>query len=273
MAIEIKKLLTRSISGLIYIGIIIGCILCGRIGILSLSVVLGAVASIEFTKITKGLTPRTIPILIADIAGVVCLAMGFWFFPLILWVFCMVWRLVLELYSNEKDPIRSLAYSFMIQLYIGLPMLMMNSYPEFFGVPHLLLAIFAMIWINDTGAFLVGCTLGRHKLFERISPKKTWEGFIGGLAFCVGFGVICAYCFSGFFEYGTNVWHWVGLAAVVSIFGTWGDLIESLMKRNLHIKDSGNIIPGHGGILDRIDSLLLVLPATFLYIFLLEWCL
>ena len=137
-------------------------------------------------------------------------------------------------------------------------------------LPMILLAMFFFIWINDTGAFLVGSMAGRHRLFERISPKKSWEGFFGGLFFCIGFAFLCRYCLDGLFNLehvGADIGFWLGMAITVSVFGTWGDLVESLIKRGLHIKDSGNLIPGHGGILDRIDSLLLVLPSIFLYYF------
>lgn len=267
---NLKKILIRSFSGLLYIAIIVGAILWGRPGITLLSVIFGTIATIEFTKITKGLSAARIPALIADAAGVICLALGSYFLPMLVWIFCVVCRLVIELYANEEDALRSLAYSMMIQVYIGMPMFVLTAFSEFLAAPHLLLAIFIFIWLNDTGAFLVGCTIGRHKLFERISPKKSWEGFFGGLAFCLGFSVLFYYVWGGWFGMRGSIWIWLGLAALTSVFATWGDLVESLIKRNLHIKDSGNIIPGHGGILDRIDSLLLVLPATFLYLFFVE---
>lgn len=264
---NLKKIMTRSLSGLLYIAVIVGAILWGRLGIVVLGVLFGSVATIEFTKITKGLNQSRIPALIADVAGVVFLAMGPFMWPMFLWVFCMICRMVIELYSDEKDALSSLAYSMMAQVYIGMPMFMMTAFAEFLGAPHMLLAVFIFIWLNDTGAYLVGCTFGRHRLFERISPKKSWEGFFGGLLFTLGFSVLFCYAFGGWFGMRADVWVWLALALVVSVFATWGDLVESLIKRNLNLKDSGNIIPGHGGILDRIDSLLLVIPASFLYLF------
>lgn len=268
---ELKKILVRSLSGIIYIGIIVGCILFGSEGVAVLAVLFGSLATIEFTKITKGLNKEIVPSLLADIAGVLCLSLGFYGFPVLLWIACLLWRLVLELYSRDPDPLRSLSYSLMTQLYIGLPLCMMFGISEFFGTPYLLLAIFMFIWINDTGAFVVGCTIGRHRLFERISPKKSWEGFFGGMAFCLGVSVLFGQVWPGIFGIGHDVWVWLGLALTVSVFATWGDLVESMIKRSLEIKDSGTMIPGHGGILDRIDSLLLVMPASFLYIFFVQW--
>lgn len=142
-------------------------------------------------------------------------------------------------------------------------------------IPMILLAMFFFIWINDTGAFLVGSMAGRHRLFERISPKKSWEGFFGGLFFCIGFAFLCRYCLDGLFNLehvGADIGFWLGMAITVSVFGTWGDLVESLIKRGLHIKDSGNLIPGHGGIRPyrlpppRTPLHILILLHLFLYL-------
>ncbi len=265
---DIKKLMVRSVSGLVYCLVIVGCILAGETGVLVLGGLLSALACIEFARISHDLTTKTIPALVLDIAACVCLCMGYTGYMLFLWLALMIARFVLELYLDAPHPLRDLAHSMMSQIYIGLPMGIMVVVAHTLS-PMLILALFILIWINDTGAFLVGCTLGRHKLFERISPKKTWEGFLGGVAFCVGtaalFGLYCS-DFFGMGAVGGGLGAWIGLGAVTAVFGTWGDLVESMIKRNLNIKDSGNIIPGHGGILDRIDSLLLVLPAAALYL-------
>ena len=130
---------------------------------------------------------------------------------------------------------------------------------ECIGLP---LSIFIFNWVNDTGAYCTGMLFGKHKLFERISPKKSWEGSIGGSVFCI----ISSFILAHFFPFmSTGVW--IGLALTVVIFGTWGDLTESLLKRRLGIKDSGNILPGHGGMLDRFDSAILAIPAAVVYLY------
>jgi phosphatidate cytidylyltransferase len=119
--------------------------------------------------------------------------------------------------------------------------------------------MFALIWVNDTGAYCVGSTMGKHRLCERLSPKKSWEGFWGGMAFCVIASVIYALIMN------YNVLASVAFGIIVSLFATFGDLFESLLKRSAGVKDSGKLIPGHGGVLDRIDSLLFVAPAAAIY--------
>ena len=156
------------------------------------------------------------------------------------------------------------------QLYVALPFALLNvlafqNSPETSSVtynPILPLSIFVFIWLSDTGAYCVGSLIDKHRLFERISPKKSWEGSIGGGIFSIASSL----GFAHFFPFMPG-WQWVGLAIVVVIFGTWGDLTESLMKRQLGIKDSGNILPGHGGMLDRFDSALMAIPAAVVYLY------
>lgn len=262
---KFKSWITRALSGIIYIGIIVGCIFWGWIPFSVMAAILGILAVIEFEKICEGITENNIPLLILDACGVVFLCFGNIFYPLLGWIIVFLCRLILQLYVSNDRPIRSMALSLMTQLYIGVPLMLMNMIGAWFGM-HLLLAIFLMIWINDTGAFVVGSLLGRHRLFERISPKKSWEGFFGGLGFNLITGWLFAIGGYNFWETHWNVITWLIFAAVVTIFSTWGDLVESLIKRSLNIKDSGRIMPGHGGVLDRIDSLLFVMPATFIFI-------
>ena len=262
---KFKSWITRALSGIVYIGIIVGCIFWGIIPFSVMAALFGIAAVIEFEKICEGITETSLPTLFLDAAGVVFLAFGWLWYPLLGWICIYLCRIILELYVRNDKPIRCLAIALMTQIYIGIPMAVMTFMGKYIGL-HFILAIFLMIWINDTGAFVVGSLLGRHRLFERISPKKSWEGFFGGLGFNLLTGWLFAIGGGFFWDVKWNVITWLIFATVVTLFSTWGDLAESLLKRSLNIKDSGNIIPGHGGILDRIDSLLLVMPASFIFL-------
>lgn len=171
-----------------------------------------------------------------------------------------------ELYFKRENPIRSLAYIIWGQLYVAIPFALTNYLIDPFGTGvfqgTFLLAICVLIWVNDTFAYLTGMMFGKHRLFERISPKKSWEGFIGGACFAVGVSITFAHFAGG----QLGIVGWIGFALITVAFGTWGDLIESLIKRTLNVKDSGNMIPGHGGILDRMDSTILAIPAVVAYL-------
>ncbi len=178
---------------------------------------------------------------------------------------------IMELYKRSEKNIENIAITLMGVVYVAIPFSLFNilSINEFTSNKYdysFLLAFFIFIWSNDTGAYLSGSTFGKNKLFERISPKKTWEGLIGGLLVAL----IAGYVISLFFD-DLNLIQWLFFAGIVSIFGTFGDLSESMIKRRLGIKDSGTLLPGHGGLLDRFDSALLAAPAVFFYIKMLEY--
>jgi len=188
------------------------------------------------------------------------------------YVVSIIYMLVAELYLKEKDPINNWAFTMLPQLYIALPFSMLNvlAFPENGSYsPVMPLAVFIFLWMNDTGAYCCGSLLGRHKLFPRISPGKTWEGSIGGGLLVVGVALLVWHLLrsSAFGPSGLSALEWAGLGLVVVVFGTWGDLVESLFKRTLGIKDSGNVLPGHGGMLDRFDSSLLAIPAAVVYLY------
>lgn len=171
-----------------------------------------------------------------------------------------------ELYRNKEKPFQNIAYSLMGIIYVVLPFALWVNFlhgpglsPDGYGVPgynpHLLLGFFFLLWTNDTGAYLVGVSIGRHKLWERISPKKTWEGFFGGVILSVAIGYVIS-------MYYTELHYilWIMMALIASVIGTLGDLVKSVFKRSIDIKDSGTLLPGHGGILDRFDGFLLSTP-------------
>ena len=179
-------------------------------------------------------------------------------------ILLVIVRLIMQLYSHRADTVKHIAYSLMSIFYVAVPLASAIMLYFAFGKAIMLL-VFIMIWLNDTGAFLVGSALGSHHLFKRLSPKKSWEGFVGGLCFCIAAGYLAKPVAPEYFAIYSDGWL-VGLGVLVCAMSTWGDLFESMIKRTFGVKDSGNILPGHGGILDRIDSLLFVAPSVLLYL-------
>ncbi len=173
---------------------------------------------------------------------------------------------VAELYRKHSAPFQNIAITLFGVLYIAVPfsLLILFGFSEqtFSGYqPTLVIGFFFLLWANDTGAYLTGISIGKHPMFPRISPKKSWEGFVGGLFFTQ----LVAFIISKYFV-ALQMIDWIVIAFIICIFGVWGDLIESMLKRSLNIKDSGNILPGHGGILDRFDSVLFSAPIVFVYL-------
>lgn len=276
-----KNIVTRSISGIIYVGLIVGALLAGSIWFTALCVLFCLLAMLEFQKLTSSRSNGAIALAIrlTDIAAAVALCVvshdvmtALVYGPAMILPIYIIVRTVLALYDRGDDVFASVGRSALSILYIGVPLSMVSvTYDMSEGghAPWLVLMMFVMIWLNDTGAYCVGSLFGRHRLCERLSPKKSWEGFWGGMAFCIIAGAVCCFINNGWSMasdgFAISLVKWVGLGMLVSLMSTWGDLFESLIKRSLGVKDSGHLIPGHGGILDRIDSLLLVAPATFVY--------
>ncbi len=206
--------------------------------------------------------------------GIVCLHLipdsMVWFFRS-LWVLPLVllfFPFIFEIFRKQSHPLNNISITVLGMLYIALPPALMNLFnsPDairFLGFPALLLAYFLLTWIYDTIAYLFGKQFGRHPFFERISPKKTWEGTIAGAVAAIALSIAFFYLIPDIL-----LIDWIALTIIVLVFGTLGDLVESLFKRSLNLKDSGNILPGHGGILDRFDTLFLSAPFVFLYFFL-----
>lgn len=268
-----KNLVLRSLSGLIYVGLIVGSLLTNEYAFFALCILFIILGTIEFSKLTN---QETKPVLIvldillalslipAIISATFISSELLALTPAIL----MLLRFVIQLYMpKDRNPLNTLAYSILGLLYVAGPIWIM-AYLYYVESPALILSMFIMIWLNDTGAYIVGSLLGRklipYKMFPRISPKKSWAGFAGGLLFTVASSFVFINIFGEYYQ-GIDIIEMIGFAIVVVVFATWGDLIESLIKRTIGVKDSGNFIPGHGGILDRIDSLLFVLPAILCY--------
>lgn len=265
-----KNLIKRTITGIIYIGFIIGAIIWGFYGVFILSLIFTGFAIAEFMTMVNGSDAYSKSIITLDVVGGLLMSAFIAFIGInpklsviffCLWILWFLSRMITELYLKNHNSIKNISTSLMSQIYIAFPLSLLTLIDGYSGA--ILMLMFILIWLNDTGAFIFGSLFGKHRLFPRVSPKKSWEGFFGGLIFTIGTAVGAYYVFPG--HYG--MFPWWGLlifGIIVTIMSTWGDLIESLMKRSVGVKDSGNILPGHGGILDRIDSLLIVAPATVL---------
>lgn len=282
MTPKLKNLITRTITGILFVAIMTTCFLRPVAMIFVFTLITGMTIW-EFTGLVNDRENVTVNRFITTVAGVYFfLAVagvnsGFIqtnavFVPYLLTI---VYLFISNLYTQSKDAVNDWAYTTLSQLYIALPLSMINvlafrQSPD--GVTHfyylLPLSIFIFLWTNDTGAYCTGSLFGKHKLFPRISPAKSWEGSIGGGVLVLIVATIIYFLESQGENLSTlNLWEWLGLGLVVVIFGTWGDLVESLFKRTLGIKDSGNILPGHGGMLDRFDSSLMAIPAAVIYLY------
>lgn len=268
-----NNFIKRTLSGALFVLIIVGAILLNEIAFAAVFALICGFSLLEFHKITNHQTDVNVNKWIAFMGGILLFVCSnlyasskFPFTIFLLYGLYIMLVLISELYRKKQNPIHNWAYFILGQFIIALPFSLLNFilYINHYQ-PFILLSVFATIWVNDTGAYLTGVTFGKHRLFERISPKKSWEGFIGG-AF---FALLSGYIFSLVIPIDISLLNWFVISEIIVIFGTYGDLIESLTKRTLGVKDSGNIMPGHGGLLDRFDSMLFAAPAVFIYLTLL----
>lgn len=270
-----KNLIIRTLTGIIFVVVLISAIYIHPIFFLILFCIITGLTLWEFGGLVKHYEnanlQRTVNVLggvylfIATFVYANGLTDGKIFLPYLLFIML---TMIAELYYKAPNPINNWAFTLFAQVYCAGSFSILNfigAEPGTPGVmsytPLFIMAIFIFVWLDDTGAYLVGSLIGKHKLFERISPKKSWEGFFGGLILSLASSQAFAW-----FAPEINRMNWLGLAATVVLFGTWGDLIESLLKRTLGVKDSGNVLPGHGGMLDRFDSVMLAVPASYIYI-------
>lgn len=282
MTSKLKNLITRSITGILYVAILVTCFLQASNMVIVFALITG-LATWEFTGLVNEHKHVNVNRLITTVAGVYfflavagvnsgAIQTNAVFVPYLLTI---IYLFISGLYTKSSDSVNDWAYTMLSQMYIALPLSTINVIAfrqaadglnyYYYLLP---LSTFIFLWTNDTGAYCTGSLFGKHKLFPRISPAKSWEGSIGGGILVLIVASVMYYIESqGENLSGLNLIEWLGLGLVVVVFGTWGDLVESLLKRTLGIKDSGNILPGHGGILDRFDSSLMAIPASVVYLY------
>jgi cytidylyltransferase family len=271
----LKNLIIRALTGIIFVVVLVSAICIHPIFFLILFCIITGLTLWEFGSLVKHYENANLQRAVNVLGGVYLfiatfvyangLTDGKIFLPYLLFIML---TMIAELYYKAPNPINNWAFTLFAQIYCAGSFSMLNfigAEPGTPGVmsytPLFIMAIFIFVWLDDTGAYLVGSLIGKRKLFERISPKKSWEGFFGGLILVLASSQAFAW-----FAPEISRLNWLGLATTVVLFGTWGDLIESLLKRTLGVKDSGHILPGHGGMLDRFDSVMLAVPASYIYI-------
>lgn len=276
-----NNLILRALTGIVFVAVLVGGTLFSPITFTVLFAAITGLTVWEFSTNVNNHAGASVNRLINTVAAVyLFVAFGGFcadyvpskaFIP---YLISVVYLLVSELYLQKTDPLKNWAYAFASQIYVALAFALLNVLAFRYDAltnrtmfePIYPLSIFLFLWTSDTGAYCCGSLLHKRfpaKLFERISPNKSWVGSIGG-------GVLCLVVAYVLWQVAPNLLtlpQWMGLGITVCIFGTWGDLVESLFKRQLGIKDSGNILPGHGGMLDRFDSSLLAIPAAVLYLY------
>lgn len=280
-----RNFIIRALTGIVYVALLVGCTVWSPVTAFFFFALVAASCVGEFCMLVNRHAGASVVISLNVLAAFLLVA-SVWLYcigspttgqSLALYVLLVIYLLVSELYRGSDNPLRNWALSLFSHVYAAVPFALLpmlsvrydaaaSSYAYTWQYP---LALFVFLWSNDTGAYLFGVTLGRYfpaKLFPSISPKKSWVGSIGGGLLTMALSVLCWRLFPDTLL----LWQWMGFALVVVIFGTWGDLVESRFKRQLGIKDSGHILPGHGGLLDRFDSALLAIPAVVAYFVLVQ---
>ena len=282
MSVNMKNLVTRTLSGAVLAIVFFGATYCSRwsFGALMLAMVIGC--QYEFYRMCRaaGSEPQQFAGLVMGAAlavlsfvvfmqfggsepvgapvGKMVYALGLYMLLLVPTVF------ICEMTRNIPNPIANVAATFAGVMYAALPLSLLFFVPLMLGGgawnPWIMLGYVVIVWSNDVFAYLVGCSIGRHRMCERISPLKSWEGFVGGVVGAVAIGVGIAWLL------GANLWLWAGMSAIIAVTGVAGDFVESLFKRSVDMKDSGTMLPGHGGWLDRFDALLISTPFVFAYL-------
>lgn len=265
------NLAQRTITGVIGASILLAGIIYSEQTFLLLLIFISSMALLEFYKLTASdnIHPQKffgllinfiifLPPLIQNIFQT-----GFNILPLIIVLPFLVF--IRELYTKSDKPINNIGATLLGNIYISLSLFCFYLISFQGNLENYqfacILGYFFILWANDIGAYFAGTYLGKHKLFERISPKKTWEGFFGGLILAFFMAGILSMYFENF-----TLIEWAIIASIIIVTGTLGDLVESMFKRSVHLKDSGSILPGHGGFLDRFDGLFISAPFVFFYL-------
>lgn len=279
MSDKLRNLIVRALSGAVLLAIVVAAAWFGEYSYGALLFTIVVVGVWEFYRLAeaKGIEPQRWLGLLTSVTLFIA-AFSFKivynaYFGAITWVAVVALLLlipaifVVEVFRNRQQPMLNIATTLMGVIYVALPMSMMLYIPLLIAGgndsewrPEIFLFYLFLVWGNDVFAYLVGILFGKHKMCVRLSPKKSWEGFFGGVAGSLAMGVLGAYVVGG------GVAMWLGLALVVSLTSVLGDLVESMFKREVGVKDSGNIMPGHGGMLDRFDALILSAPFAFVYL-------
>ncbi len=269
-----KNLATRTLSGVVLFIVVVGAILSGKFGfgLLFLAITIGGMSEVYRMSKNNGNKPQY---LLGILSGAALYVMGFdliffdgqGYIPLLIFLALAIPTMfIVELARASKNPIGNLGSTLLGIIYVALPISMLSGVAILLGRgewnPWIMIAYILIIWANDSFAYLVGVGFGKHKLCARISPKKSWEGFFGGVVGSILFALLVAYIADDSYLL------WGSVALVASTMGVLGDLVESMFKRSTNIKDSGHIMPGHGGWLDRFDALILSTPfvVALLYI-------
>ena len=273
-----KELFTRSITGALFVCLLITAIIWNKYSVAGLFFIVSLIGLYEFFNLMSkaGFNPKkSFSISIGAIIYFIITMYSFkeFSFKYLLFIFPLLVILVaVELFRKQDTPISNIAFSIMGILYVIIPFSILNffayesNYPSVLGIEDnehqywLLLGFFVIQWASDTGAYVFGSLFGKRKLAVNISPNKTWEGSIGGLILAIVTGYIFASITT------SAELHWMNIAIIVVVFGTLGDLTESQIKRSCGVKDSGNILPGHGGVLDRFDGVLFSAPFVLAYL-------
>lgn len=277
-----KNFIVRTITGTLFVAIMVAGFLNPKAMVFLFALITG-LSVWEYTGLVNGIDDVRVNRFISTVAGVyLFLAVAAWrmglvanFIIVVPYLLTIVYLFVSGLFTCSKNPVADWAYTMLGQMYVALPLSMINilafEVDGRWGVnfdPLLPLSIFIFLWTNDSGAYCCGSLLGRHKLFPRVSPGKSWEGSIGGCVLVLAVAALIGWwANNGDMKHQLGMAAWMGLGLVVVVFGTLGDLVESLFKRTLGIKDSGNLLPGHGGMLDRFDSALMAIPAAVIYLY------